>query len=287
MKKRIIVLTRCYNEARQLGSFLDMCGEISDGVLLLDDHSTDGSLDIAENHKSVLMAWDSYCDTSAHVTEGADWVSLLSAARAYNPEWVLLLDADERIDPIQFNNHIDKILKVDANMINLMWPFYNELTNKWTYWGYGPNNNQNQIKLKFKKNVFMKFEDIATVNPNISNTKPKCKNTKQVYTNLVLQHLCIRPAKERLNKWQRRMPIESEIHLGYPKQYLLDHISKIEKLDDKSPTTDKWVDSMEKEYGSTGSVNQKDFYISEEPSWEMLISHVPEMEKHRDKEILR
>jgi hypothetical protein len=67
---------------------------------------------------------------------------------------------------------------------------------------------------------------------------------------------------------------------------LLDHISKIEKLDDKSPTTDKWVDSMEKEHGSTDPINQKDFYISEEPSWEMLISHVPEMKKHIDKELL-
>lgn len=48
MKKRIIVLTRCKNESRLLPSFLDVCSEISDGVLFLDDHSEDNSLEIAK-----------------------------------------------------------------------------------------------------------------------------------------------------------------------------------------------------------------------------------------------
>lgn len=282
MKQKIIVLTRCKNESRNLPEFLDICESISDGVLFLDDHSSDNCLDIAKNHNGVLRAWDSYTVTNDHIQDMIDWIALLSAAQCYDPDWVLLLDVDERLDPVQFNNHKEKLLDTDANAINLMWPFFNEITNKYTYWGWGPNNDKNKIKIKFKTNIFLRYKDILPIDPKKFNTKPVCKNPKTIYTNLVLKHLSVRPAKERLYKWDRRLPIEQENHLGYPKKYLIDHLEYLKGLDPDSPTTDKWIDNIEKEHGIFSPIDRENLIVSDKPTWEMLISHLPDMTKHKE-----
>lgn len=286
MKKNIIVLTRCRNESRQLNDFLNMCGEISDGVLFLDDHSIDGSLDIAKSHKSTLRAWSSYSKSDQHIEESTNWIELLTMAEPYQPEWVLLLDIDERLDVVQFNNHYEKLKKLDANMINFMWPFYNEITNKAIYWGWGPNENKNQFKIKFKKNIFLKFKDITPICKNKIINKPSCRKLKQIYTNIVLKHNCIRPAKERLEKWARRLPVENELHLGYPKEELIQYVDCLKKIDPNTPTTDKWLDSMEQEHGTEFSINRSDLIASYNPTTEMLIKHVPDLMYLKNKELL-
>jgi glycosyltransferase involved in cell wall biosynthesis len=272
--KQLVVLVRCRNEERQLVNFLDMCGSVSDGVLLLDDNSSDNSLSIAKSHPAVLKAWKSYQDTSERMGEGCDYVSLLTIAQAYEPQWILILDVDERLEPEQFNAHKDKIFASEYNSVNLLWPFYDEISNKAVFWGYGPQSNKEQVKLKFKSRILMKFEDIGPVVGTYAE-KPRCKNQRSGWCNIVLKHLCVRPAKERLEKWERRLPLETDKHLGYNKEILISHVDKLKRLPPDHPTYDKWLDSMIKEHGFDWSLNTSDFHIEDSPCWQMLLSHLP------------
>lgn len=257
-----------------MSDFLDMCGSISDGVLLLDDNSSDRSLSMAKSHPAVIRAWKSYQDTRERMGEGCDYVSLLTMAQVYDPRWILILDVDERLDPDQFNAHKDKIFASEYNSVSLMWPFYDEATRKAVFWGYGPRSNKDQVKVKFKRNILMKFGDIAPVVGTYAN-KPHCTTQRTGWCNIVLKHLCVRPAKERLDKWERRLPLENERHLGYSKDILLDHLEGLKDLPPDHPTYDKWLDTMIKEHGSDWSLNTSDFYIEGSPSWRMLSSHLP------------
>jgi len=279
MSKRLLVLARCRNEERQVSEFLDMCGCISDGVLFLDDHSTDNSLKIAQNHASVLQAWKSYGDSSAHVLDGPDFIALLSVARTYDPDWVLILDLDERVDPDQFNMHASKAMSTDVTAINLLWPYYNQQSHKWVYWGWGPNNDKNQVRIKFKTNVFLRFDAISTV-PIAGIVKPSCSPSNPVFTNLVLQHLVLRPAYERLHKWERRLPVETKGHLGYDPELLRQRLDAIRQLPHDALTTDLWMESIEREHGHIGEINRNDFHINSRPTWDMLLSHVPTLKDY-------
>jgi glycosyltransferase involved in cell wall biosynthesis len=277
---RLIVLTRCRNEERQLADFLDMCGSISEGVLFLDDHSTDNSLSIAKSHPAVLKAWKSFQRTEGCMGEGCDYVALLTIAKAYDPDWILILDADERIDPSQFILHKDKIFSSGYNSVALMWPYCDETNNKAVFWGYGPQFNKNQVKIPFKRNILMKFEDVDPIyafrnNKPTQHVKPHCKNQNSGWCNIVLKHLCVRPASERIEKWERRLPLEEESMLGYDKNILVDHMESLRNLPPEQPTYDKWINSMMKEYGSECVLNTRDFYLEDNPSWNMLFSHLP------------
>jgi hypothetical protein len=278
----MVILTRCRNEERQIGDFLDMCGSISEGVLLLDDHSSDKSLYLAKSHPAVLRAWESFQRTDGCMGEGCDYVSLLTIAQAYDPDWVLILDVDERLDADQFNSHKEKIFNSEYNSVSLMWPYCDETNNKAVFWGYGPKFNKNQIKIPFKRNILMRFADIAPLytfqnNKPTQHCKPFCKNQKTGWCNIVLKHLCVRPAKERIDKWQRRLPLEDETQLGYSKDLLLEHVEILKKLPPDSPSYDRWMDTMMKEYGAEYKLNSSDFYIGDKPSWSMLFSHLPHM----------
>jgi len=276
MEKNLVVLVRCRNEARQLVDFLDMCGSISDGVLLLDDHSTDDSLSIAKSHPAVLHAWKSFQLTKTHIGEGCDYISLLTMAQAYSPKWILILDADERFEIEHFNKNKQKIMESNYNSINVMWPFYDELNNKIVYWGWGPKNNKDQIKIKFKRNIFMKYEDIMPMGLE-SLHKPYVKNLKAGFCNLVLKHLCVRPVVERVEKWNRRIPIETEGHLGYSKDILLEHIESLKKLPSDHPCYDKWLEGMIREHGTEYNSNNNDFILQDSPNWEMIKSRIPHL----------
>lgn len=168
-------------------------------------------------------------------------------------------------------------MSTEANTINVMWPFYNEISDNMIYWGWGPANNKEEIRIKFKTNIFLRFKDIMPVDASTFNSKPKCKNSNILYTNLVMKHLCVRPAHEILNKWKRRLPIESEAHLGYPKHYLIEYLEYLSTLEPLAPTTDKWIDGMEKEHGTKSFIDTTNLYMDSQPKVEMLTCHAPEI----------
>lgn len=283
MKKDFLVLTHCRNESRWLNDFLDMCGKISDGVILIDDHSRDNTLEIAKKHPAVLNAWKSYQRTDT-VSEGCDYIALLSVAQHYNPEWVMILDADERLDVEQFNNFKKDILESPYNSLSPLWPFFDEIQKKFVYWGWGPDGNKDIVQICYKHDVIMRYSAVTDcqVVP-FAHVKPYAKSPQRGYSNLVLKHYCVRPVEERIEKWERRLKAESQHPCGKKEDEILKFIDELKKLPPNSPSYDPWIENMVKVHGSMENINISErLKVSDSPNWDLIIPHCPEFQNLKD-----
>lgn len=92
----IIALLQARNEERYLRGWLENVAPAVDGIVALDDGSTDGTADILRAHPKLLelqanpagQPWNEY----------ANQVGLIRAGRRHGAKWFLSLDADERLE---------------------------------------------------------------------------------------------------------------------------------------------------------------------------------------------
>lgn len=95
---RVIALLSFHNEMEYVSDYLSNVSAQVDGIVALDDGSTDGSGDVVAAHPAVLElirvaprvphVWD----------ESAYRSALIGAAAKYRPDWLIGLDADERLE---------------------------------------------------------------------------------------------------------------------------------------------------------------------------------------------
>jgi LCP family protein required for cell wall assembly len=98
-RPRILCLLPVRNEERNLREFLAYAASFCDSIAALDDGSTDGTRDLLETSSLVrLVLSNPRRETCAGWDDGANRNRLLSAAAELEPEWILSIDADERLD---------------------------------------------------------------------------------------------------------------------------------------------------------------------------------------------
>lgn len=119
---KIIGLLQFRDEERYIKGWLENIAPAVDGIVALDDGSTDETLSIIAAHAKTLEVirrpsgkeWDEYINQ----------VSLIKAGRRHGADWFLCLDADERIE-IRLSNDIRSLIveadarKVDAFSLHL------------------------------------------------------------------------------------------------------------------------------------------------------------------------
>lgn len=105
MKLSIVVLTR--NEEENIGDCLKSVGEIADEIIVLDEHSTDGTREIAEKHGAEVYEVDH--KAIFHINKQ----KALERARG---EWILQLDADERVGPA-LAKEIGEVIRMSSEEI--------------------------------------------------------------------------------------------------------------------------------------------------------------------------
>jgi glycosyltransferase involved in cell wall biosynthesis len=100
----LLCLLPVRNGAADLPGYLESAGRFCDGVVALDDGSTDATAGLLEESPLVVKTISSAARPSyAGWDDAANRARLLAAAAELEPRWILQLDADERIDPDDAN----------------------------------------------------------------------------------------------------------------------------------------------------------------------------------------
>lgn len=103
-----LALIPVWNKAGHLRATLDSLKGVVNGVLVLDDGSTDQSVSIAKKHPLVVAVLEKEKKPLTEWHDAHNRHELYLAAARYSPKWVICVDADEELDP-RFSLHIDSL----------------------------------------------------------------------------------------------------------------------------------------------------------------------------------
>lgn len=106
---RLLALVPVRNEARFLPGFLANVATQVDGIVALDDGSTDGSADLLESHPAVLQVLRVPA-SRPRWEEPENWRRLVMAAAQHRPDWIMALDADERLE-LAFRRRANRVIR--------------------------------------------------------------------------------------------------------------------------------------------------------------------------------
>jgi len=104
---RLVAAVRTKNEAWILEPWLERTSQFVDGIIALDDGSTDDSVRILKAHPKVLEVIQK--PLGGYWTELVDRNRLLDVTRKYSPDWMFLIDPDEIMDA-RLADRVDALL---------------------------------------------------------------------------------------------------------------------------------------------------------------------------------
>ncbi len=105
MKLSITLATR--NEEKNIGPCLESVKDIADEIILFDEHSTDKTVEIAKKYNA--QVFDTAHESNFHITKA-------KANAMAKGEWILQLDADERLSK-ELAAEIAMVIKMDDEHI--------------------------------------------------------------------------------------------------------------------------------------------------------------------------
>jgi glycosyltransferase involved in cell wall biosynthesis len=106
---RLLALLAARNEMRYLPGYLANVGAQVDGIVALDDASTDATAEFLESREEVLevvrvsrngSSWD----------EVGNYRRLVRAAMTHRPDWLVSIDADERLE-CEFRPRAERVIR--------------------------------------------------------------------------------------------------------------------------------------------------------------------------------
>ena len=95
---RVLGLLAFRDEQRFLPGLLENLAAHVDGLIVLDDGSTDGSTELLRDHPLVVELLRVTPGSQAELEDGKNHRALVQAAWAHRPDWLLGIDADERVE---------------------------------------------------------------------------------------------------------------------------------------------------------------------------------------------
>lgn len=107
---RLLALLSFRNEMRFLPDYFVNISPHVDGIVALDDGSTDGSGDFVASQPNVLRLLTNPVHDDSGWDDAANHRRLVEAAWDFAPDWLLGLDADERVE-WQFRQRAEEIIR--------------------------------------------------------------------------------------------------------------------------------------------------------------------------------
>lgn len=114
---KTLLLVQSYNEKERISGFLKLVEPYFDGIILLDDNSTDGTYECAYSSKLLLKVQKERKGFNDLLNRNL----LLKLASFFNYQWGCFLDVDESLDPRYANiQNIIKDTDADSFIFNLI-----------------------------------------------------------------------------------------------------------------------------------------------------------------------
>ena len=110
---KIITIYRIKNESRWIKQSLEAVSEISDEIIILDDGSTDNTVEICKSFKTVV---EIHQQKNLTYDETRDKNILLQMALKRNPDFILTLDGDEILQSNVKNVLFEEICVLHPNV---------------------------------------------------------------------------------------------------------------------------------------------------------------------------
>lgn len=97
--KKVVAALRVKNEAWVLRYTLSALSEFVDEIVVVDNCSIDGTLDILRSYPKVTKIHLNKPSNENDLDEPKDWNKLTTLARKAGADWILYTDADEMVEP--------------------------------------------------------------------------------------------------------------------------------------------------------------------------------------------
>jgi len=126
---RLIALLSFHNEMEFLPGYLCNVAAQVDGIVALDDGSTDGSGDFVAGHSAVLELVR-VAPRVPHIWDESKYRGgLIAAAAKHEPDWLIGLDADERLEKDFRARSVTEIERAERDGVLAMSVYIRELWN--------------------------------------------------------------------------------------------------------------------------------------------------------------
>ncbi len=116
---RVIGMLRVKNEARWIERSVKSILPICNQVLVMDDHSTDGTADLCSALPGVTVLWSPF--QGLDETRDKNW--LLEHAKKLEPDWIVMIDGDEMLAPGGQEKLLEAMRGTDSTSISMRIPY--------------------------------------------------------------------------------------------------------------------------------------------------------------------
>jgi len=124
---RVLALVAIRDEERFVPGLLENLATQVDGVVALDDGSTDGSVELLRDHPLVVELLEVAPGAQEELEDGRNHRALTEAAWKHGADWLLGVDADERLECGFRTRAEEEIARAEADGQPAVWVWFREL----------------------------------------------------------------------------------------------------------------------------------------------------------------
>lgn len=111
---KLIAAMRVKNESWVIRYTLSALSEFVDGIVILDDGSTDDTVNICNSYDKVIEVVQNKNNRNENdVNEAKDWNIITKLAKKHGADWILYTDADEMLEP-DFSLKVRSLIQNDS-----------------------------------------------------------------------------------------------------------------------------------------------------------------------------
>lgn len=169
---KLVVMLRVKDGLFFVHEWLSCFGKLADEIVVLDNGSTDGTVEILRAHPKVtgLVETEGY-------NEGRDKNLLYALARSRNPDWCLWLDIDEIFEPGLTRMHFDRLMR--SSLVNKYAFRRFHFIDRTSFAGswYRLNYSSGHDRIMWREDKAGYFEDFIIDSPNVKGIRGLKINT--------------------------------------------------------------------------------------------------------------